>query len=135
MAQPVTIPPNTTLYRVIDPSSNPNGTVGASPRGVLEVSRINLFGRDQTVSLRGNLGLLEQRVDFVYQYPHLFGDRNLNFSFTAGYNNSQDVVTYSASQLEGSLRLTEKFNGFRVQDLGAFLCGLETGRKVRINNF
>jgi outer membrane protein insertion porin family len=92
-------------------SSNPNGRVGASPRGVLEVSRINLFGRDQTVSLRGNLGLLEQRVDFVYQYPHLFGDRNLNFSFTAGYDNSQDVVTYSASQLEGSLRLTEKFNG------------------------
>jgi outer membrane protein insertion porin family len=92
-------------------NSNPNGKVGASPRGVLEVSRINLFGRDQTVSLRGNLGLLEQRVDFVYQYPHLFGDRNFNFSFTAGYNNSQDVVTYSASQLVGSLRLTEKFNG------------------------
>ena len=92
-------------------SSGPNGTVGASPRGVFEVSRINLLGRDQTVSLRGNLGLLEQRVDFVYQYPHIFGDRNLSFSFTAGYNNSQDVITYSASQLEGSLRLTEKFNG------------------------
>ena len=92
-------------------SSSPNGSVGASPRGVLEVSRINLFGRDQTASLRGNLGLLEQRVDFVYQYPHIFGNRNFNFSFTAGYNNSQDVVTYSASQLEGSFRLTEKFNG------------------------
>ncbi len=92
-------------------TASPNGTVGASPRGVLQISRINLFGRDQTVSLRGNLGLLEQRVDFVYQYPHIFGDRNFNFSFTAGYNNSQDVVTYSASQLEGSLRLTEKFNG------------------------
>jgi len=92
-------------------TASPNGTVGASPRGVLQISRINLFGRDQTVSLRGNLGLLEQRVDFVYQYPHIFGDRNFNFSFTAGYNNSQDVVTYSASQLEGSLRLTEKFTG------------------------
>ncbi len=92
-------------------TSGPNGTVGASPRGVLEVSRINLFGRDQTISLRGNLGLLEQRVQFVYQYPHIFGARNFNFSFSAGYNNSQDVVTYSASQLEGSLRLTEKFNG------------------------
>ena len=92
-------------------TSNPNGTTGASPRGVLEISRINLFGRDQTISMRGNLGLLEQRVDFVYQYPHLFGDRNFSFSFSAGYNNSQDVITYSASQLEGSLRLTEHFNG------------------------
>ena len=92
-------------------TASPNGTVGASPRGVLQVSRINLFGRDQTVSLRGNLGLLEQRLDFVYQYPHIFGDRNFSFSFTAGYNNSQNVVTYSASQLEGSFRLTEKFTG------------------------
>jgi outer membrane protein insertion porin family len=92
-------------------NSNPNGTVGASPRGVLEISRINLFGRDQTVSLRGNLGLLEQRVNFVYQYPHILGDRNFSFTFSAGYNNSQDVITYSASKLEGSVRLTEKFSG------------------------
>jgi outer membrane protein assembly complex protein YaeT len=92
-------------------TSSPNGKVGASPRGDLEISRINLFGRDQTISLNGHLGLLEQKVDFVYQYPRIFGDRNFNFSFTAGYNNSQDVVTYSASQLVGSLRVTEKFNG------------------------
>ncbi len=92
-------------------NSNPNGTVGASPRVVLQVSRINLFGRDQTASLRGNYGLLEQRINLVYQYPHLFGNRNLSFSFTGGYNNSQDVVTYSASKLEGCLRLTEHFYG------------------------
>jgi outer membrane protein insertion porin family len=92
-------------------NSNPNGTVGASPRVLLQVSRINLFGRDQTASLRGNYGLLEQRINLVYQYPHLFGNRNLSFSFTGGYNNSQDVVTYSASKLEGSLRLTEHFYG------------------------
>ncbi|WP_263339462.1 POTRA domain-containing protein [Acidicapsa dinghuensis] len=92
-------------------NSNPNGTVGISPRVLLQVSRINLFGRDQTASIRGNYGLLEQRVDLVYQYPHLFGNRNFSFSFNGGYNNSQDVITYSASKLEGSLRLTEHFNG------------------------
>ena len=92
-------------------SSNPNGSVGASPRGVLEISRINLFGHDQTASLRGNLGLLEQRVNLVYQYPHIHGSRNLGLSISAGYNNSQDVITYSASKLEGSVRLTEHFNG------------------------
>lgn len=92
-------------------NTNPNGTVGASPRVLLQVSRINLFGRDQTASLRGNYGLLEQRIDLVYQYPHLFGGRNFSFSFSAGYNNSQDIVTYSASKLEGSLRLTEHFIG------------------------
>jgi outer membrane protein insertion porin family len=92
-------------------NSNPNGTVGASPRVLLQVSRINLFGRDQSASLRGNYGLLEQRINLVYQYPHILGNRNFSFSFSGGYNNSQDVVTYSASKLEGSLRLTEHFNG------------------------
>jgi len=92
-------------------NSNPNGTVGASPRVLLQLSRINLFGRDQSASLRGNYGLLEQRVNLVYQYPHILGNRNFSFSFSGGYNNSQDVVTYSASKLEGSLRLTEHFNG------------------------
>jgi len=115
-------------------ASGPNGTVGASPRGVLEVSRINLFGRDQTVSLRGHLGLLEQRVDFVYQYPHFLGDRNLTFTFNAGYNNSQDVITYSASQLSGSLRLTQKFNGQhkKLSKANTFVYQFEY-RRVKVN--
>jgi outer membrane protein assembly complex protein YaeT len=92
-------------------NSNPNGTVGASPRGLLNVSRINLFGRDQSASLLGTLGLLEQRVNLLYQYPRLRGNRNFSLSLTGGYNNSQDVVTYSASKLEVGVRLAEHFYG------------------------
>ena len=92
-------------------NTNPNGNVGASPRGLIEISRINLFGRDQSASLRGTLGLLEQRVNLLYQYPRLMGNRNFGLSLSGGYNNSQDVVTYSASKLEVSARLTEHFYG------------------------
>lgn len=92
-------------------TSNPNGTTGASPRVLLEVSRINLWGKDQSASLRGTYGLLEQRINLLYQYPHLHGSKNFGISFSGGYNNSQDVTTYSASKLEGSVRLTEHFYG------------------------
>jgi outer membrane protein assembly complex protein YaeT len=91
--------------------NNPNGTTGASPRVLLEIGRINLFGRDQSASLRGTYGLLEQRINMVYQYPHFHGSRNFALSVSGGYNNSQDVTTYSASKLEGSVRLTEHFLG------------------------
>jgi outer membrane protein insertion porin family len=91
--------------------NNPNGNTGASPRVLLEVSRINLFGREQSASLRGTYGLLEQRINFVYQYPKFHGSRNFGISVSLGYNNSQDVTTYSASKLEGSFRLTEHFFG------------------------
>ena len=91
--------------------NNPNGTTGASPRVLFNVSRINLFGREQSASLRGTYGLLEQRINLLYQYPHIHGNHNFGISFSAGYNNSQDVTTYSASKLEGSLRLTQHFSG------------------------
>jgi outer membrane protein assembly complex protein YaeT len=91
--------------------SNPNGTTGASPRVLLDVSRINLFGREQSASLRGTYGLLEQRINLLYQYPHIHGSRNFGISVSGGYNNSQDVTTYAASKLEASVRLTEHFNG------------------------
>lgn len=91
--------------------NNPNGTTGASPRVLFDVSRINLFGREQSASLRGTYGLLEQRINLIYQYPHIHGSKNFGISVSGGYNNSQDVTTYSASKLEASVRLTEHFYG------------------------
>jgi outer membrane protein insertion porin family len=91
--------------------NNPNGSTGASPRVLFDVSRINLFGRQQSLSLRTTYGLLEQRVNLLYQYPHIHGSKNFGISVSGGYNNSQDVTTYSASKLEASVRLTEHFNG------------------------
>lgn len=38
---------------------NPNGKTGVSPRGLAEITRNNLFGREQSASLRGTYGLLE----------------------------------------------------------------------------
>ncbi len=92
-------------------STSPNGSAGASPRVLMELSRINLFGREQSASLRGTYGLLEQRLSMLYQYPRVRGSRNFGLSVSLGYNNSQDVTTYSASKLEGSVRLTQRFNG------------------------
>ena len=93
------------------PTSNPNGTVGASPRVLVELSRTNLFGRDQTASIRGHYGLLEQQVDLLFQSPRFRNNRNLELLISGGYNNSQDVVTYSASTLEATFAMTQHFFG------------------------
>ena len=93
------------------PTSNPNGTVGASPRVLVELSRTNLFGRDQTASIRGHYGLLEQQIDLLFQSPRFRNNRNLELLISGGYNNSQDVVTYSASTLEATFAMTQHFFG------------------------
>ncbi len=89
---------------------NPNGKTGVSPRVLADLTRNNLFGREQSVSLRGNYGLLEQKIDLLYQNPHFEGHRNFGLTFSAGYANSLDVSTYVASKLEGGIRWTEHFD-------------------------
>ena len=90
---------------------NPNGKTGVSPRVIANITRTGLFGREQSASLQGTYGLLEQSLQFLYQIPHFQGIKNFGFGFTGGYANSEDVSTYVASRLEGAFRGTESFNG------------------------
>jgi outer membrane protein assembly complex protein YaeT len=89
---------------------NPNGKTGVSPRVLADLTRNGLFGREQSISLRGTYGLLEQSIGIQYQVPHLEGNPNFGFTFSGGYANSLDVSTYVASRLEGAFRGTENFN-------------------------
>ena len=88
---------------------NPNGVTGVSPRVLFDITRNNVFGREQSASLQGTYGLLEQRVDLLFQVPHFIGNRNFGVAFSGGYANSKDVTTYVASRLEAGFRFTENF--------------------------
>jgi outer membrane protein insertion porin family len=89
---------------------SPNGRPGVSPRVLFDVTRNNLFGRDQSASIRSTYGLLEQNVNLLFQNPHFLGDRDFGFTFSGGYASSQDVSTYVASKLEAGFRWTEHFS-------------------------
>jgi outer membrane protein assembly complex protein YaeT len=89
---------------------NPNGKTGVSPRVLAGITRNELFGREQSVSLHGTYGLLEQSLGLLYQVPHIEGSPNFGLTFSGGYANSEDVSTYVASRLEGAFRGTENFN-------------------------
>jgi len=91
-------------------SCNPNGKTGVSPRVLADITRNNLFGREQSISLRGNYGLLEQKIDLLFQNPHFEGNRNFGLTLSGGYANSLDVSTYVASRLQAGVRWTENFN-------------------------
>jgi len=89
---------------------NPNGKTGVSPRVLADITRNNLFGREQSASLQGTYGLLEQKLNLLFQIPHFEGSRNFGLAFSGGYANSLDVTTYVASKLDAGLRWTERFN-------------------------
>jgi outer membrane protein assembly complex protein YaeT len=116
---------------------NPNGRTGVSPRVLADITRNNLFGREQSVSLRGTYGLLEQKLDLLFQNPHFYGNRNFGLTWSGGYANSLDVSTYVASKLETGVRWTEHFNspGSRISKANTLIYEFNFRRiKVQANS-
>ena len=74
------------------------------------VTRNNLFGREQSASIQGTYGLLEQNINLLYQSPHFFGNRDIGFTFSGGYASSQNVTTYVSSKLETGVRWNQHFS-------------------------
>ena len=93
-------------------TSNPGGKTGVSPNGVLEITRLNMFGKDQTLTMRGRLGLLTRRGLVSYEAPRLFSRENWRVTFTAFYDNTADVNTFASERLEGNIQVEERYNRF-----------------------
>jgi outer membrane protein insertion porin family len=85
------------------------GRAGVSPRVSLDVSRINLFGTDDSLTLHSSYGLLEQVAILTFQNPHFYGSKNFAASVSGGYSNIQDITTFAASTLQGDFRITQKW--------------------------
>ncbi len=75
----------------------------------LDVSRLNLFGTDKSLTLHTTYGLLETVAGLSFNNPHLFGNRNLTATVSGGYSNVQNISTFQASTLQGDFRVTQKF--------------------------
>ena len=86
---------------------SPNGHFGASGLVELDVSRINLFGRNQSITFRSEYGSLEQKITGEYTVPRFLNLPHFDFSADAGYINAQNVVTFASSTEQGDVRLTQ----------------------------
>lgn len=86
-----------------------NGRAGASPRVSLDVSRINLRGTQNSLTLHTTYGLLETIAQLSYNNPQLFGHPNLTGTLSGGYSNVQNITTFQASTLQGDLRVAQRY--------------------------
>lgn len=124
---------NCSTFNVPGVPCSPNGKTGISPRVLGDLTRNNLFGREQSASIQGTYGLLEQRLTLLFQNPHFKGNPNFGLNFTGGYANSLAVTTYVASKLDAGLRLTERFNtpGSRLSRANTFVYEFDF-RRVKV---
>lgn len=82
----------------------PTGRTGVSPRVSFDVTRINFRGRDNTITFKSHVGRLQQRVLLSYDAPAWFNRDNWRLTFTAFYDNTLDVTTFTSRRLQGSIQ-------------------------------
>jgi len=88
----------------------PAGQTGFAPRISLGVTRSNLWGIAHTLSLRTRFSTLEQQAVLNYDWARFRGNDKLLLTFTARYDDSKDVRTFSFKREEGSMQLRQRVN-------------------------
>jgi len=91
-------------------TSAPQGETGVSPRVGFDVTRLNVGGRNQTLTFQSHVGRLQQRGLISYGIPKLFDNEKFKLIFTAFYDNSLDVSTFTSQRLEGKVDLRQQIS-------------------------
>jgi outer membrane protein insertion porin family len=95
-------------------STQPTGATGVSPRIEFDVTRLNMFGRNQTIAFQSHVGRLQQRGLISYTIPKLLDSDKWKLIYTVFYDNSLDVSTFTSQRLEGRIDLRQQIGNSGV---------------------
>jgi outer membrane protein insertion porin family len=99
------------VQRIAGGSENPNGTtIGASPRVIFEIARLNMFGRAQTLTFKVRASTLQYRALAGYTADNFLTNRKLSLQLIVFADKSQDINTFTSIRYEGSLQLVQKLS-------------------------
>ncbi len=87
--------------------SDPGGAPGVTPRVSMAISRLNLFGSGQTLTLQGVLSTLQKRALLNYFVPKIFNMPKFDATFSILYDNTYDVRTFQSRREEATAKLTQ----------------------------
>jgi outer membrane protein insertion porin family len=86
----------------------PAGKTGVSPRIEFSVTRLNVGGRDQSLSFQSAVGNLQQLGLITYQIPYVFDSDRFKMFYTILYDNSLNVATFTSQRWEGKIDLRQE---------------------------
>ena len=98
------------VQRLASTTSPTGGEVQGSPRGIFEISKLNLTGRADTLSLKLRGSTLQGRALLGYSAPSTFGDPKLSIQATAFAERTRDINTFTETHYEGSVQLTDQYS-------------------------
>jgi outer membrane protein assembly factor BamA len=96
------------VQRLASTTSPTGSQIAAAPRGILELSKLNLTGRGDALSFKLRGSTLQGRALLGYSAPNTFANSHFSFQATAFAEKTRDINTFTAERYEGSLQLTEQ---------------------------
>jgi outer membrane protein assembly complex protein YaeT len=106
-------------------SNEPQGSIKASPRLSLDVTRVDVGGRDQTFTMGGRLSNLDTGGNMSYLIPRLLGREDLSLRINGLVDRSREVLTFTADRKEGSVSVEKRMGS------GKLLIGRYDFRRVQ----
>jgi outer membrane protein assembly factor BamA len=96
------------VQRLASTTNPTGGQIEASPRGIFEISKLNLTGRADSLSLKLRGSTLQYRALLGYASPDTFGSPHYSFQASAYAEETQDINTFKETQYVGTLQLADK---------------------------
>src|SRR2546427_913384 len=96
------------VQRLASTTSPTGAQIEAAPRGILEVSKLNLTGRGDSLSFKLRGSTLQGRALLGYSAPNAFANSHFSFQATAFAEKTRDINTFTEDRYEGSVQLTEQ---------------------------
>jgi len=96
------------VQRLASTTNPTGGQVQAAPRGIIEVSKLNLTGRADSLSFKLRGSTLQGRALLGYFVPNTFGNSHFSFQATVFAEKTRDINTFTEQRYEGSVQLTEQ---------------------------
>ena len=96
------------VQRLASTTDPTGGQVQAAPRGIIEVSKLNLTGRADSLSFKLRASTIEDRALLVYSIPNAFGNPHFSSQASAYTEKTQDINTFTEMRYESSVQLTDQ---------------------------
>jgi outer membrane protein assembly factor BamA len=96
------------VQRLASTTSPTEAQIQAAPRGILEVSKLNLTGRGDSLSFKLRGSTLQGRALLGYSAPNTFANSHFSFQATVFAEKTRDINTFTEDRYEGAVQLTEQ---------------------------
>ncbi len=100
------------VQRLASTTSPTGAQIEAAPRGILEVSKLNLTGRGDSLSFKLRGSTLQGRALLGYSAPNTFANPKFSFQATAFAEKTRNINTFTEDRYEGSVQLTDQVTPF-----------------------